>query len=98
MRDEPAGELHPGARGPIEDEGTRIGGGHPDTSRAARRTRAGAVRLPDKIAVNCPPGTREAVEKAASGDGMATPDWLRRLVRNGIDAARKRRERAKRAR
>lgn len=72
----------------------------PGVRTRARRPggRGRAVRLPDKIAVNCPAGTREAVEKAAAGDGMATPDWLRRLLRNGIDAARKRRTRAKRAR
>ena len=73
-------------------------GGNVRTRARGPGGRGRAVRLPDKIAVNCPPGTRKAVERAAGGDGMATPDWLRQLVRNGIDAARKRRARAKRAR
>lgn len=61
----------------------------------ARDGRAGprATRLPDRIAVAVPAGTRQAVERAAESDGMTPADWLRRLVRRGIDAARKRRER-----
>ena len=59
------------------------------------RSRGRTVRLPDKIAVACPAGTRAAIEKAAEGDGMPPADWLRKLVRNGTEAARKRRERAR---
>lgn len=73
----------------------RINGAASEGSRA-RDGRAGprVTRLPDRIAVMCPSGTRAAVERAARGDGMTPADWLRRLVRRGIDAARKRRERA----
>lgn len=71
--------------------------GAASTSGRARDGRAGprAKRLPDRIAVACPAGTRRAVEAAADADGMPPADWLRRLVRRGIDAARKRRARAR---
>ena len=60
---------------------------------ASSRERKRFTRLPDTIAVKCPAGTRLAVEKAAVGDGMPSPDWLRRLIRLGIESSRKRRER-----
>jgi len=68
----------------------------PSSPARARDRRSGprVTRLPDKIAVACPAGTRSAVVAAAESDGMAPADWLRKLVRNGLDAARKRRERA----
>lgn len=57
--------------------------------------RAGrAVRLPDRIGVACPPGTREAIERAAADAGMPVADYMRRMIRRDLDAARKRRERA----
>ena len=52
---------------------------------------ARAVRLPDRIAVNCPPGTRAAGEKGAGGDGMATrtgsASWIRNGHRGGTQTA-----------
>lgn len=60
----------------------RVGG------RPARR-----IRLPDKIAVACPPGTRQRIEAAAEHDGMTPADWLRRVLRLALEAARKRQAR-----
>ena len=60
---------------------------------ASLRGRGRPTRLPDTVTVKAPGGTRDAIEKAAVADGMAAPDWLRRLIRRGIEASRKRRER-----
>ena len=51
------------------------------------------TRLPDTVFVKVPAGTRDAIERAANSEGMPSPDWMRRLIRRGLDASRKRRER-----
>lgn len=63
--------------------GARDGGG-----RAGR-----PVRLPEKVAVALPAGTRERIERAATEAGMPPADWHRRLIRRALDAARKARAR-----
>ncbi|MCY3704315.1 MAG: hypothetical protein OXH08_02280 [Gammaproteobacteria bacterium] len=52
-----------------------------------------AVRFPEKVTVSAPAGTRRRIEEAATADGLAPAEWHRRLIRRGIEAARKRRER-----
>ena len=52
------------------------------TGKAASR-----VRLPDKVTIACPAGTRDRIEAAAERDGMTPADWHRRLVRRGVEAS-----------
>jgi len=72
----------------------------PPTSRT--RAREGtrpkrAKRLPDVIAVACPPGTRAAVERFAEWRGETPADFLRRTLKLRLEVmrGRMRRERAK---
>ena len=65
-----------------------------DSSARARRVGRKAVRLPDRVAVACPPNTKRRIEEAAAHDDMSPADWMRRLIRRGLDAARKRMARA----
>lgn len=69
------------------------GGGLP--ARAKRRPTRLKARLTDKIAIACPPGTRDRIEAAADFDGMTPAEWLRAALRAALEAARKRQERAK---
>ena len=62
-------------------------------SAASTRAQGRPRRLPDAVVVKCPAGTRDRIEVAAEHDGMTPADWLRRLVRHGLDAARKRQAR-----
>lgn len=73
-------------------------GGAPSTSRARdkRRPKGRRAWLPDKIAVACPPGTRERIEVAAAADGLTPAEWMRAAFRAALEASRKRRERAAR--
>lgn len=63
-------------------------------ARAKRRPTRLKARLTDRIAVACPPGTRDRIEAAADFDGMTPAEWLRAALRAALEAARKRQERA----
>ena len=57
-------------------------------SRTGRRS-----RLTEQLGIRCPVGSRAAVERAAEEEGMVPADYLRRMLRRDLEAARKRRER-----
>ena len=46
-----------------------------------------AIRYPDKVGLSLPPGWGDRIEAAA--DDSAPADWLRHLIRNALEAARK---------
>lgn len=73
--------------------GTSDGGGSVGLARAPWGRPFRPVRLPEKVMIACPAGTRERIEAAALGEGRAPADWHRRLIRRGLDAARKARTR-----
>lgn len=63
-------------------------------ARARQRPTRLKARLTDKIAIACPPGTRDRIEAAAEADDMTPAEWLRAALRAALEAARKRQERA----
>lgn len=64
--------------------------GQNESGTATGRGRGRRKRLPDTVSVKVPGGTRDAIELAAESEGMPAPDWVRRLIRRGIESARKR--------
>ena len=50
-------------------------------------------RLNEQVGIRCPAGSRAAIERAAAEAGMVPADYLRRMLRRDLEAARKRRER-----
>ena len=63
-------------------------------ARAKRRRGRTKARLTDRLAIACPPGTRDRIEEAADFDGLTPSEWMRAAFRTALEANRKRRERA----
>ena len=66
------------------------------SAKARARNRAHAkpqTYFPDTISIRCPAGTREQVAQAAELDGVSPAEWLRGLLRKGLEASRKKRAR-----
>ncbi len=66
------------------------------SAEALARTRAHAkpkVHFPDTISFRCPAGTLAEVAAAAELDGVSPAEWLRGLLRKGLQASRKKRAR-----
>ena len=72
------------------------GAGSKRRAREGRGPRRRRTWLPDRIAVACPPGTRDRIEEAAAADGLTPAEWMRAAFRTALEAARKRRDRAAR--
>ncbi len=75
-----------------------MAGRKPEKTSAETRahTRAHAIRrvhFPDTISIRCPAGTREQVADAAELDGVSPAEWLRGLLRKGLEASRRKRAR-----
>ena len=47
----------------------------------------GAGRLPERVSIRVPEGTRDAIEKAAERERMAPADWKRRAIRRSLERA-----------
>ena len=47
----------------------------------------GAGRLPERVSIRVPEGTRDAIERAAELERMPVADWNRRAIRLSLERA-----------
>ena len=45
------------------------------------------IRLPERLTVSVPPGTRRRVEEAAAQEIMAVGSWMRQAVRRALETS-----------
>ena len=77
-----------GPNGPTPSQAHAPGGGQEPCRMSRRRT-----VYPEQVSIRLRVGSLAAIERAADSEGQAPSEWLPALLRKGLDAARKRRER-----